>query len=92
MSISEKVIIITGASSGIGAATVKVLAQQHAKLVIGARRLERLESLKQALPNATIVPQQVDVTNYEDVQALVQTALDCFGGSTHVIITPGLCR
>jgi NADP-dependent 3-hydroxy acid dehydrogenase YdfG len=79
MSISEKVIIITGASSGIGAATVKVLAQQHAKLVIGARRLERLESLKQALPNATIVPQQVDVTNYEDVQALVQTALDCFG-------------
>ncbi|WP_259690315.1 SDR family oxidoreductase [Lactiplantibacillus pentosus] len=79
MSISEKVIIITGASSGIGAATVKVLAQQHAKLVIGARRLARLTALKQALPNATIVPQQVDVTNYEDVQALVQTALNHFG-------------
>lgn len=46
MSIKNKVVIITGASSGIGAATVRTLAEQHAKLVIGARRMDRLVELK----------------------------------------------
>ncbi|CAJ2233796.1 hypothetical protein CPBBRM18_IMEEAPEM_01401 [Companilactobacillus paralimentarius] len=45
MNIENKVIVITGASSGIGAATTRELAKHHAKLVIGARRLDRLNKI-----------------------------------------------
>lgn len=45
MTVKDKVVVITGASSGIGAATVQVLAEAGAKLVIGARRTERLAEL-----------------------------------------------
>lgn len=79
MSVKDKVVIITGASSGIGEATVKELAKQHAKLVIGARRLERLNELKTEFPDETIVTQKLDVTNYSDMESLVETAMKQFG-------------
>ena len=44
--IEDKVVIITGASSGIGYATAKLLAQKGAKVAVGARRLDRLEKLQ----------------------------------------------
>ena len=44
--IKDKVVIITGASSGIGYATAKLLAQKGAKVAVGARRLDRLEKLQ----------------------------------------------
>ena len=75
----EKVVIITGASSGIGAATTRELAKQHAKLVIGARRLDRLNELKAEFPDENIVTQKVDVTNFDEVQALIDTAKKEFG-------------
>lgn len=53
--IKDKVVVITGASSGIGEATTRRLAKQHAKLVIGARRVDRLESLKAEFPNEEIL-------------------------------------
>lgn len=77
--IKGKVVVITGASSGIGAATTRRLAKQHAKLIIGARRLERLEELKNEFPNEEIVTKQVDVTKKEEVQALIDTAVEKFG-------------
>lgn len=77
--IEGKVIIITGASSGIGAATARRLAKQHAKLVIAARRLERLASLKAEFPNEEIIVQKADVTKKEEVQALIDTAVKKFG-------------
>lgn len=49
--IQDKVVIIMGASSGIGEATTKKLAQEGAKLVIIARREDRLKSLVESLPN-----------------------------------------
>ena len=75
----EKVVVITGASSGIGAATTRELAKQHAKLVIGARRLDRLNELKAEFPDENIVTQKVDVTNFDEVRALIDTAKKEFG-------------
>ncbi|MDY7091871.1 MAG: SDR family oxidoreductase [Acidobacteriota bacterium] len=77
--IENKVIIITGASSGIGAATTRRLAEDGAKLVIGARREERLKELADSLPGAEILYRATDVTQPEDMEALAQLALDEFG-------------
>ncbi|KRO00735.1 SDR family oxidoreductase [Companilactobacillus kimchiensis] len=79
MSVENKVIIVTGASSGIGAETVRVLAKQHAKLIIGARRVDRLEALKAELPDEEITVQKVDVTNYDEIKALIDTAMNLYG-------------
>ncbi|MQS76793.1 SDR family oxidoreductase [Companilactobacillus halodurans] len=79
MGIENKVVVITGASSGIGAATTRELAKNHAKLVIGARRLDRLNDLKNEFPNEQIITQKVDVTNFDEVQALIDTANEKFG-------------
>jgi NADP-dependent 3-hydroxy acid dehydrogenase YdfG len=50
--ISDKVIIITGASSGIGEATARLLASRGAKVVLGARRAERLKQVASDIRNA----------------------------------------
>ena len=77
--IEDKVIIIMGASSGIGEATTKLLAQQDAKLIIAARRLDRLKAIKEEFPEADILIQQADVTNYEDVNKVVELGMDTYG-------------
>ena len=79
MSLKDKVIIITGASSGIGAETTKYLAGKGAKLIIAARRKDRLDELKDSLPEACIRTIKADVTNFEEVQAVVDYAIDKYG-------------
>lgn len=79
--IQDKVIVITGASSGLGEATARLLSAEGAKLVLGARRLDRLTALVEEL-NANggeAVAQQTDVTDRQQVEALVQVAMDAFG-------------
>ena len=68
--IQDKVVVIMGASSGIGEATTKKLAQEGAKLVIAARREDRLKALVESLPNAEISYAVADVTNKDEVQAV----------------------
>ncbi|WP_445002527.1 SDR family oxidoreductase [Exiguobacterium alkaliphilum] len=75
----NKVVIIMGASSGIGEATAHLLAKRGAKLVLAARRLDRLEAIQAQYPGADIVIRQTDVTDYAAVEAVVQTTLDTFG-------------
>lgn len=77
--VENKVVVIMGASSGIGEATVKKLAQEGAKLVIAARREERLKSLVDSLPTADIVHAVADVRNEKDVQAVVDLAFEKHG-------------
>lgn len=76
--IENKVVLITGASSGIGEETAKVLAQHGAKVVLSARRRDRLEKLAAAIGrNAAYL--KSDVTNPDDMKALVALAKEKFG-------------
>ncbi|HEX7302296.1 SDR family oxidoreductase [Lentzea sp.] len=76
-----KVVAITGASSGIGEATALLLARQGARLVLGARREERLADLVARIEDAggTAVHTRTDVTRREDLHALVALARERFG-------------
>lgn len=75
--ITGKVVVITGASSGIGEATARELARRGATVVLGARRTERLEKLVAELRTAgrSASCLRTDVTKLDDVQRLVQHAL-----------------
>ena len=74
------VLVITGASSGIGAATARQAADAGWRLVLGARSLERLEELSGDLGGPeSAVPVRCDVTSWDDQQALVRMALERFG-------------
>lgn len=80
MSIENKVVVITGASSGIGEATAKLLASNGAKVVLGARREDRLQAIVQAIQAAggQAAYAVTDVTQPEDVKQLVQKAKSVF--------------
>jgi NADP-dependent 3-hydroxy acid dehydrogenase YdfG len=79
--ITGLVTVITGASSGIGAATARVLAKNGAKVVLGARRTDRLRKLVDEIREngGTAEYKAVDVTNRESVQQLVTFARDTYG-------------
>ncbi|MFI1498650.1 SDR family oxidoreductase [Streptomyces platensis] len=76
-----KVVAVTGASSGIGAATALLLAERGARLVLGARRSERLAELVARIERAggAAVQIRTDVTRREDLHALVALAGERFG-------------
>ncbi|MDF2911638.1 MAG: oxidoreductase, partial [Sporolactobacillus laevolacticus] len=78
-SLKDKVVIIAGASSGIGEATARRLANEGAKLVIGARREERLKQLVDSLPKTEIFYQIADVTKPVDMENLAELAINRFG-------------
>jgi NADP-dependent 3-hydroxy acid dehydrogenase YdfG len=79
--IAGKVVVITGASSGIGQATALLLAERGAKVVLGARRTERLEALAARITAAggEAAYARTDVKRREDVATLVKTACERFG-------------
>ena len=78
MNINEKVIIITGASSGIGEATARLLVQSGAKVVLSARREARLQTLAAELgENACYL--KSDVCSLADMQAVANLAKEKFG-------------
>ena len=79
--IAQKVVLITGASSGIGEATARLLAAKGARVVLGARRTDRLEKLAAELRAAggTVEYRTLDVTSLEDTQAFADFALKTFG-------------
>lgn len=77
--IKDKVIVVMGASSGIGEATVKKIAEKGGKLVIAARREDRLKALKESLPDAEIDYKIADVSKFEDVKAVIDLAILKYG-------------
>jgi NADP-dependent 3-hydroxy acid dehydrogenase YdfG len=79
--VHNKVVLVTGASSGIGAATARLLAQQGAKVVLGARRTDRLQQIVSEIRAQGGVAdfRPVDVTNRESVKDFVTFAREEFG-------------
>ncbi|WP_048000714.1 SDR family oxidoreductase [Lactiplantibacillus herbarum] len=78
MSIENKVVVITGASSGIGAATARLLASKGAKVVLGARREDRLQELVKEI-GANAIYQVTDVADQQQVHDLLQLAVTTYG-------------
>ena len=91
-SLKDKVAIITGASSGIGEATARRLAESGARVVLAARRVERLEALAADIERreGTALVAPTDVTDERSVQRLARTALDAFGRIDILINNAGI--
>ncbi len=81
LNIQDKVILITGASSGIGEACARLLAHKGARVLLGARRSDRLEALVGEIREAggTAEFRRLDVTSRADTQAFVDFAVERFG-------------
>lgn len=90
--IRDKVVIITGASSGIGEATAKRLAREGAKVVLGARREDRLKQIAEDIGKSggQAVYQALDVTRQSENDAIVKRAKDTFGGIDAIFLNAGL--
>jgi len=88
----SKVIVITGASSGIGEASAKLLAANGNKVVLGARREEKLKQIVEEIKadNGEALYQVTDVTDSEDVEKLVKLAVDTFGRIDVLINSAGI--
>jgi NADP-dependent 3-hydroxy acid dehydrogenase YdfG len=87
-----KVIVITGASSGMGAAAARYLADKGASVVLGARRSDRIEALADEIVKGggKAVAVETDVTSRDDVAKLVDTAVGNFGRIDVLINNAGL--
>ncbi len=90
--VSGKVVIITGASSGLGEATAKMLADKGAKLVLGARREDRLKKLVDEIESSggQATYQTVDVMKKDEVKALAKAAIDAYGRIDVLVNNAGL--
>ncbi|MQS52989.1 SDR family oxidoreductase [Companilactobacillus mishanensis] len=90
--IENKVVVITGASSGIGAATAILLAKKGAKLVLGARREDKLQQLVHRIEQdgGEAVYQVTDVVDPDDNKALVEKAKSTFGKVDVIFLNAGL--
>ncbi|MCM3205374.1 MULTISPECIES: SDR family oxidoreductase [Paenibacillus] len=90
--VKGKVVVVTGASSGIGEATARLLAQQGAHVVIGARRVERLQALASSIRSegGSVEVQALDVTQLEEMQSIVDLALTRYGRLDVVVNNAGL--
>ena len=89
-SITDTVVALTGASAGIGNATARLLVEEGAKVVVGARRSERLEQLEQELGAENVAAVTMDVRSPEDNRRLVATAIERFGRLDSIVPNAGI--
>jgi len=90
--IADKVVVITGASSGIGESTATLLARHGAKVVLGARRKDRLDAAVKEISAAggKAVSFAVDVTKRTEVEALIRGAVESFGRVDVIVNSAGI--
>jgi NADP-dependent 3-hydroxy acid dehydrogenase YdfG len=90
--ITDKVVVITGASSGIGESTAKLLAERGAKVVLGARRSNRIDAVVQEISasGGKAIGFATDVTKRAEVEALIQGAVDGFGRVDVIVNNAGI--
>jgi NADP-dependent 3-hydroxy acid dehydrogenase YdfG len=89
MTAEGKSVIVTGASSGIGAATAKVLAAAGAKIMLAARREDRLKALAKQI-GGEVKWRVTDVTNHADMLALGEDAIKAFGKVDVIVNNAGI--
>ena len=89
---TQKVVLITGASSGIGEATARLLARKGLQVVLGARRTDRLEKLASKIRDVggSAEYRALDVTNLEEMQAFVGFAKETFGHIDVIVNNAGV--
>ena len=87
--LTGEVVAITGASAGIGEASARALVAAGAKVVVGARRKERLVALASELGDQVAVV-EMDVTRPDDAKRLVSTAIDRFGKLDALVANAGI--
>jgi NADP-dependent 3-hydroxy acid dehydrogenase YdfG len=92
INIEGKVVVITGASSGLGEATARHLSAEGAIVVLGARRIERLEALVEELTSngGKAIAVATDVTDADQLQRLVDAAVETYGRIDVIINNAGL--
>ena len=90
--IAGKVVVITGASSGLGEATARMVSAQGARVVLGARRVERIQTLADELTanGSAAMAVATDVTDRQQVQALVDAAVQAYGRIDVIINNAGV--
>jgi NADP-dependent 3-hydroxy acid dehydrogenase YdfG len=90
--VNNKVVLIAGASSGIGEGTARVLAAAGARVVLGARRMDRLAALAKEIEKAggTVRVRALDVTRREDVEAFAAFAREQFGRVDVIVNNAGV--
>jgi NADP-dependent 3-hydroxy acid dehydrogenase YdfG len=90
--VEKKVVLITGASSGIGEATARLLARRGLQVVLGARRIDRLKAIVSEIRDQGGIAEYrfLDVTSLENMQAFVDFAKDKFGRLDVVVNNAGL--
>lgn len=88
-SLSGMTAAVTGASAGIGEATARALVAEGASVVVGARRVDRLESLASELGDSVEVV-DMDVRQPEDSHKLVKAAIDRFGQLDALVVNAGI--
>lgn len=86
----NKVVVITGASSGIGKALAEKFAAEGFNLVLGARRIDRLEALKAQLSGVEVLVVKTDVTSEDDCKNLINKAVEKFGKINILINNAGI--
>ena len=93
--LQDQVVMITGASSGIGRATARAFAAEGARLALGARRADRLEALTPELRAAgapAVVTHAVDVREIPQVESFIAAAMQAFGRIDILVNNAGLAR
>jgi NADP-dependent 3-hydroxy acid dehydrogenase YdfG len=90
--IKNKIVVVTGASSGLGEATARLLSAQGATVVLGARRADRLQALAKEIEagGGKALALETDVTRREQVKALVDAAVQTYGRIDVMINNAGL--
>ncbi|MDK4703210.1 MULTISPECIES: SDR family oxidoreductase [unclassified Rhizobium] len=88
----DKVVLITGASSGIGAGIARELASAGAKVMLGARRIDRLEALAAEIREmgGTVMTRRLDVTDRADVAAFAEAARAAWGSVDVIVNNAGI--
>lgn len=96
MDIKSKVVIVTGASSGIGEAAAREFGREGAKVVLAARRMDRLETLAEEInrmgTGAQALAVEADLSRLEDIQSLISQTVDTFGRIDVLVNNAGFGR